>query len=120
MKLSLRGVLITVAAIALAAGVYFFDPVGGPVPYPRCWIKVLTGYDCPGCGSARALHALVHGRIAEAWNFNPALFFVVPLVVLVIMAESNRFSRLRRYILSPAAAVIIIAAAAVWTVFRNL
>lgn len=120
MKLSLRGVLIIAAAAALGVGAYFFDPVGGSFPYPRCWIKLLTGYDCPGCGSTRALHALVHGRIAEAWDYNPALFFVVPLIGLVVIAESDRYPRLRRYLLSPAAAVMIIAAAAVWTVFRNL
>lgn len=120
MKLSLRGFIIAAVAIAVCVVVYIFDPVGGAFPYPRCWIKLLTGYDCPGCGSARALHALIHGRVAEAWAFNPALFFVVALIVLALMAESNRFPRLRKMLLSPAAAVIIIAAAAVWTVFRNL
>lgn len=120
MKLSLRGFLVAAAVVAISVGVYFFDPVGGPFPYPRCWIKLLSGYDCPGCGSARALHALVHGNVAEAWNFNPAIFFVVALVVLLLLAESDRFPRLRRWLLSPAAAVTIIAAAAVWTVVRNL
>lgn len=120
MKLSFRGFIIAAVAVAVCVGVYIFDPVGGAFPYPRCWIKLLTGYDCPGCGSARALHALVHGHVAEAWAYNPAVFFVAALIVLVLMAESNRFPRLRRVLLSPAAAVTIIAAAAVWTVFRNL
>ncbi len=30
------------------------DPTGGP---PICPFKAVTGFDCPGCGGTRALHA---------------------------------------------------------------
>ena len=29
---------------------------------------------CPGCGLTRSFVALAHGRIAQAWAFNPAGF----------------------------------------------
>lgn len=50
-------------------------------------LKVLTGYDCPGCGAQRALHALLHGDIAAAWGYNPALFFLIPLAMVYGSAE---------------------------------
>lgn len=39
--------------------------------YPKCTFRELTGYHCPGCGTARALHALFHGRVWQAVLYNP-------------------------------------------------
>lgn len=114
--------LIAAATIlaAIAATTYAFDPVNGPFPYPRCWIKLLTGYDCPGCGSARALHSLLHGHLAEAWAFNPALFVAIPLILLAFAAEHPRLHRLRRLLLSPAAAYTLLLLTLLYTLLRNL
>ena len=70
---------IAVSAIAVAVLVYLGlnDPTVAPAP--RCAFKGLTGLDCPGCGAQRAAHALMHGRLAEAWGYNAALFFLVLL-----------------------------------------
>ncbi|MCM1310774.1 MAG: DUF2752 domain-containing protein [Bacteroides sp.] len=106
--------------IALLAVVFLFNPMEGGFPYPRCAFKMLTGWDCPGCGSTRALHALLHGRIAEAWADNPAVFVVLPLAALCLAAESPRFPRLRRVIFSSGFVIIFIIAAIGWTIFRNL
>ncbi len=58
------------AALAAAACLYFFDPASSPW-YPPCLIRLYTGWNCPGCGATRALHALLHLRVAEAWSLNP-------------------------------------------------
>lgn len=108
------------AAVAVLAVAYVFDPVGGAFPYPRCLFKMLTGWDCPGCGSARALHALVHGRVAEAWAANPALAVMVPLAALGFVAEGRGHERMRRLLFSPAAAVMLVVAVIVWTLLRNI
>ncbi|MDE6514187.1 MAG: DUF2752 domain-containing protein [Muribaculaceae bacterium] len=112
-------ILATILAI-LATFLYIFDPISGPIPYPRCWIKLLTGYDCPGCGSARALHALLHGRLSEAWHFNPAIFLILPLIGATLAAEHPRCHRLRRLLLTPASVAGIIALTLAWTLLRNL
>lgn len=110
--------LVALAIVGFVA--YRFDPAGGEFPYPRCSFKLLTGWDCPGCGSTRALHALLHGRVADAWAANPAIFVAVPLIALCFAAESPRCPRLRRVLFSPAAAWALIAAALLWTLCRNL
>ena len=58
---------------------------------------MLTGYECPGCGSQRAIHALLHGDIIKAWDYNPLLVIAVPYIILGFIAElSFRRSRLMR------------------------
>ena len=36
----------------------------------KCWFYELTGLYCPGCGSGRAVQALLHGRIGQAFSYN--------------------------------------------------
>jgi hypothetical protein len=68
-----------VAAAFLSAAAY----IGAVNPhdaghYPTCPSLWLTGYYCPGCGSLRATHDLVHGNLAGAWAMNPLFVIVVP------------------------------------------
>lgn len=110
-------IILTVAAIVV---LYCFDPMQASF-YPRCPSKLLTGCDCPGCGTLRALHALSHGDISAAWHFNAALFFALPSAVVFFIGDRPRAPRWAsaaahwRY--SP---VILLAAIVLWTIFRNL
>jgi hypothetical protein len=47
--------------------------------YPTCLFHRTTGLLCPGCGALRALHQLLHGHLAIAFRFNPALVVSLPL-----------------------------------------
>ena len=47
--------------------------------YPRCVLKMTTGLECPGCGGLRAMHQLLHGQVAAAFQLNPLLFLMLPL-----------------------------------------
>jgi hypothetical protein len=48
-----------------------------------CPFKLLTGLDCPGCGSLRAVNDLTHGDLAAAASSN--LLFVVAIPVVVAL-----------------------------------
>ena len=65
--------LLVVGVIAAGTVLFFFDPVRTWF-YPQCLFHTLTGLQCPGCGSLRALHALLHGEIRRAVALNPLLF----------------------------------------------
>ena len=98
------------AALALAA-LCLLDPVETP-GFPRCPVFALTGWKCPGCGTARALHAALHGRFAEALRFNAALPVALALVAYVVAFP--------RRALRPAFAWAVLALVLGWGVLRNV
>jgi hypothetical protein len=58
---------------------YARDPADGGL-YPRCPFRAMTGYDCPVCGTGRAMHELLHGRVGEALSFNVLSLIALPVV----------------------------------------
>src|SRR5215471_10447887 len=72
-------VAATVAGIAASGVILFhFDPEKAGF-FPVCQFHQWTGLDCPGCGSQRALHALLHGQLITALHDNLLLILSLPL-----------------------------------------
>ncbi len=46
-----------------------------------CPFYYVTGLYCPGCGSQRAMHLLLHGDILGAFRFNPLMVLTVPILI---------------------------------------
>jgi Protein of unknown function (DUF2752) len=91
--------------------------------YPHCPIHQHLHILCPGCGTTRALAALLHGNIGEALHLN-ALTTLLSPAALVYAAACYRQIFTRRPIHLPqpprAAIYATLAATAVFTVARNL
>lgn len=60
-----------------AAAVWYFDPVNAGF-FPSCALFSLTGFACPGCGLTRGFHALFHGDILTALDYNA----MIPVIVI--------------------------------------
>ena len=114
-------VLLAAAAAAVAcAGLV--DP-GEPGHYPTCPFLWATGLYCPGCGSMRMVHALVHGNVARAFGFNPLAFTLLPVIGLlwILWAVSAvRGVPLRAPVVRPAAVGVLSTLLVVYWVARNL
>jgi hypothetical protein len=67
--------------IALLVTLHLQDPADAGL-YPACPSNALSGYACPGCGSLRATHHLLHGRLNAAWGYNALLVLALPLFLL--------------------------------------
>lgn len=78
---------------------------------PRCPIRSLTGFYCPGCGLLRALHAAAGGRLVESVSFNALPLLIAPFLPLFLKARSES-----RWIISAAMLVI----AVLFGVIRNI
>lgn len=82
------------AMVAGAAGVWYFDPVNAGF-FPACPLYTITGFACPGCGLTRGFHALFHGDILTALDYNAlipliGLFFGYIFLSLVLTAVRGR------------------------------
>ena len=74
--------------LTLAAGLLFwFDPAEAHF-FPQCVFHTLTGLYCPGCGSTRAAHHLLHGELAGAFAMNPLMVASAPVLVLLFFRRS--------------------------------
>ncbi|MGM9787631.1 MAG: DUF2752 domain-containing protein [Candidatus Cryptobacteroides sp.] len=97
-----------------------FDP--SEAPFPKCLLFWTTGVKCPGCGSQRALHSLLHLDIAGAFHYNAALILLLPVIFFLVLAYllQDRFPRLyslsHRPILSWGLLVFIL----LWGLLRNI
>ena len=83
-----------VAVLVVLALIIFFsliDPTTFPF-FPRCFFHALTGFECPGCGTSRALHSLVHGKIIAAFSYNPILFLAIPTLLILVFSQKARRS----------------------------
>lgn len=89
---------------------------------PRCFFKFATGYDCPGCGSQRSIHALLHGHFADAWHYNALLITALPFMIflLTVTIGRNRWPRLYTLFTSNTAIYISLAVILGWTILRNI
>lgn len=94
-------ILLGIGTIAVLALLCFFDPSTSAI-FPPCPTNALTSLYCPGCGTLRAMYALLHGDVKEALSQNilavifipilPAIYFfpkyfkkpIVPAAMLVI------------------------------------
>ncbi len=110
-------VAAAVAAVTAAVAFLYYEHDPASPVAPKCLFRLISGYDCPGCGSQRALHALLHGRLAEAWGFNPYVFFAAPAgaAFVVIEAGRARWPRLHRAVIAA-----VLAATVAWWIFRNV
>lgn len=100
---------------------YIFNPLQSRF-MPQCAFHRLTGLSCPGCGTQRALHALLHGDIAAAFSANAFLIIISPLLMFLLWVELNRTRRPRIYVKVHNVAFIAVIAAMLigWGVVRNI
>lgn len=122
---SRKTLLWIVAALAGVAAILFywhFDPLRTPL-MPRCPFRLLTGWSCPACGNQRAMHALLHGYIAEAWHFNRFLILSIPYFAAVLwtsFSHSPRARRCRRFVQHPRVIMAFFWLTAIWWIGRNI
>jgi hypothetical protein len=68
-----------------AAAIWPLLPVHPPL---ACPLRSTTGVPCPFCGMTRASVALVKGHIVDAFNYNPGVFLIFALAVVVLVMPS--------------------------------
>lgn len=106
------------AGVALAGGLAYTglaDPHRPGFLYPGCPFKMLTGWNCPGCGGLRMTHDVLHGDLSAAVVDNVFLLLGLPMLAVWLLVRWRRGERL----LPVPLMVTVGIAALVWTIVRN-
>ena len=83
------------AAVSAAVVLYAVDPARGSF-YPLCPFRTITRLNCPGCGSLRACHQLLHANIVAAFKLNPLMVLALPYLAYSLASYVSLKVRGRR------------------------
>ena len=91
--------------------------------YPQCPIYNSLHLLCPGCGTTRALSALLRGHLEEALRFNALTTLMLPIVIAYAIRSYRHFLNRQpmHWPQLPSSLLYAVAAiAATFTIVRNL
>lgn len=80
---------------------------------PACLFHSLTGWNCPGCGSTRALHQLARGHLVTALGFNPLIVLALPVVGIWLIRRD-------RLVVKPTWIFLLVTVTLAFGVLRNV
>lgn len=118
-----KKVLLTTVVICLIIVYGKFHPETSGV-FPKCPFLSLTGYECPGCGSQRAIHYLLNGKIGSAFNANALLILFIPYILLGFIFDLFRFKnktllKIRRILYGTTAIWVVFSIVVLFWILRN-
>src|ERR1051325_4831726 len=90
-----RKYVVMAMVSSLAAAIILlrtFDPASSGL-FPPCPVYYFTGLYCPGCGSLRAVHQLLHGHLQAAWAMNPLSVTLFPFLAYGLIFEAVFYLR---------------------------
>lgn len=105
-----------------SGAVWYFDPTRSSF-FPVCPLYSLTGFACPGCGLTRGFHALLHGDLLTALDFNaliPVFAVIFAGFLLSLASVVIRGRGLVRLNVAPKLIVGLFVLMVVFGVVRNL
>ena len=108
--------IVGILVLLLVSLYYFFNPTVSNF-FPKCPFYIMTGLFCPGCGSQRAVHDMMHLNIFEAINHNALMFFTFTFGIGLYLYSKKKFSDL---IYHPKSPLIIFGIIFLFGVLRNL
>jgi hypothetical protein len=115
--------LISFLLLVLVLVYYSLDPTEYSI-FPKCPFYWLTGYKCPGCGSQRAVHYLLHLDFRGAFYANPLLVMAIPYIIGAFLFDytnlSNTFPRIRKVLYGKIAIIIVVIIVIAYWFIRNL
>lgn len=56
---------------------------------PPCVFHKFTGLHCPGCGTARGLHKLLHGDLLGALRMNALMVALIPVMAYLLLTATR-------------------------------
>ena len=114
-----RRILLSCLLVLLGVVYYVYDP-SQYVLFPKCPVMAMTGYPCAGCGSQRAIHALLHLDMVEAARYNFAVIVFLPIIAVLEFASFMRSRMPKLYLMTHGTYVcyVLLGIILLWWVLR--
>jgi hypothetical protein len=89
-----RSIVIAIWSLLAAGAAYLFVFEPGKTGFfPICMFRFFTGFTCPGCGTTRALHQILHGHFLTAFTLNPLFIIAIPFLLFAFLRYSMTVMR---------------------------
>ena len=89
-RAQLAGVSAVIALVAVF--LYNISPSESGI-CPPCPFHALTGFHCPGCGTVRGLHQILHGNLVAAMGLNPMMVLSLPYLAYAYFSLWSKATR---------------------------
>jgi hypothetical protein len=117
------GIAIAIVAVGVFFVFYTLNPAEQPI-FPRCPFQLLTGYKCPGCGSQRAIHSLLHFDFKAAFRYNALMVLAIPYILVGIymqnLGASRRHPKVEKLLFGRWSALTVLVLVLAFWIGRNL
>jgi hypothetical protein len=90
-----RDLALFATGLVFAVALHVTDPAETS-SFPTCPFFAITGRYCPGCGTLRCLHALLHADLRSAVGFNAMTVILLPAVLTAWLSVGSAGIRGRR------------------------
>lgn len=87
MKARLKKVCIIGAVLLLSGCALVFIHLRFGVGIP-CMFHLITGLQCPGCGTTRMIMSLLKLDFRSAWHYNPVMLVMLPFLAYIIISDT--------------------------------
>lgn len=117
------GSILLLSLIAALFVFYILDPEKYAV-FPKCPFLLMTGLECPGCGTQRSIHQLLHLNIGAALRYNTFMVLALPYIFLGIYFDffngKARNPRLQNFFYGRWSAIVVLVIILAFWILRNL
>lgn len=91
---------ISIPIVLLALGIFYYTINPETFAYtPKCIFNSITGLHCPGCGTQRALHEVLHGNIWTGLQHNFLLLFAAIIIPYKLYVSNKSTNSSKKHIL---------------------
>jgi hypothetical protein len=102
---------------------FFFNPENA-IWLPKCPFFLLTGYQCPACGSQRAVYHLLHFDLVAALRYNPFMLISIPYAIALVTVTwfdaKGKLSKLQKFCYNSTTVYTYVVLFIFWWILRNI
>lgn len=113
---------VILSGIVVVLVYFYFSPDNNPL-FPKCPVYKYLHVKCPGCGSQRAIHHLLHFKIKESLIDNPLVLTFLPYILvgwfLDIPKYREKHASFRKKLYGVNAIYLILTIIILFTILRN-